>query len=91
MVHLKNPETPQVATLNPTVAVDTVNLAVTVVYLALVRLFSYAINARNVDWRERAVYCWNIFFCFRSFQTVESKMKTNKRNMLLKKQHFPSA
>ena len=81
---MKNPETPQVATVNSAVAVDTGNLAVTVVSLAFMRLRSYSVNARNVDWIERAVYCWDIFLWFSSFQTVEITIMTNKRNMLLK-------
>ena len=81
---MENAETTQVSTVNTTVAVHIGNNAVAVVSLVFMRLRSYAVNARNFDWREREVYCWDIFLWLNSFQTVESTMMTNKRNMLLK-------
>ena len=85
LVQLENPETTQVDTLNPAVTVYKGDLAVTVVSLVFMRLRSYAVNARNVYWRERAVFCWATFLWLSSFQTVESTMMTNKINMLLEK------
>ena len=85
LVQLENPETTQVDTVNPAVAVDTGNLSVTVVSLVFMRLLSYVVNSRNVDWSERAVYCWATFLRFSSFQTAERTIMTNKRNMLLEK------
>ena len=63
--------------------VDPGNLAVVAVSLVFMRLRSYAVNARNVDWKERAVYSWSTFLWFSSFHTPGSTMITNKRNMLL--------
>ena len=83
MVQLENPETTQVDTVNPAVAVEMGNLAVTVVSLVFMRLLSYAVIARNVDLREMAVYCWATFLWFSSFQTSDGTIMTNKRNMLL--------
>ena len=88
LVQLENPETTQVDTVNPAVAFDTGNLAVTVVSLVFTRLQSYYVNSRNFDWRERAVYCWATFLWFSSFQNADSTIMTNKRSMLLEKISF---
>ena len=83
LVQLENPETTQVDTVNPAVAVDTGNIAFMAISLVFTRLRSYAVNARNVYWRERVLYCWATFLWFSSFQTADSTIMTNKRNMLL--------
>ena len=43
------------------VKVDAVNFSVTVVSLVFMRLRLYAVNARNVPWKERATYIWVSF------------------------------
>ena len=88
LVQLENLERTEFETLNPLVVVDTGNLAVTVVSLVFMRILTYFVNAINVDWIERPVYCRATFLLFRSFQTEESIMMTNKRNMLLEKISF---
>jgi len=62
---------------------DTGNISVTVVSLAFMRLRSYAVNCRKLDWKQRAVFAWATFLWFSSFHTPGSTMITNKQNMLL--------
>ena len=66
-----------------TIAVDTGNLAVTVVSLIFMRLCSYAVNARNINWKDREMYCWDNFLWLNYFHTSGSTMMTNERKMLL--------
>ena len=65
------------------IAVGTGNLAVTMFSLVFVRLRSYAVNARNISYKDRLMYCWATFLWFNSFHTRGSTMMTNKHNMLL--------
>ena len=62
---------------------DVGNHAVTVLSLVFLRLRVYAVNARSLPWRERALYTWLTMIWFTSFHTSGSTMMTNKRNMLL--------
>ena len=41
--------------------VDTVNIVVTVVSLVFMQLRSYDVNVRNINWKDRAMYCWDTF------------------------------
>ena len=62
---------------------DVGNCAATIVSLTFLRLRSYAVNARNIKWKDRAVYTWASLLWFTSFHTPGSTMIANKRNMLL--------
>ena len=62
---------------------DIGNLSATVVSLVFMRLRSYAVNARVLDWKQRAIYTWATLLWFTSFHTSGSTMLANKRNMLL--------
>ena len=44
-----------------TIAVDTGNIAVTAVSLVFMQLRSYDVSIRNINWKDRAMYCWDIF------------------------------
>ena len=62
---------------------DVGNCAVTIVSLAFMRLRSYSVNARKLDWKARAIYSWATLLWVTSFHTSGSTMMANKRNMLL--------
>ncbi len=62
---------------------DVGNHAVTVISLLFLRLQVYAVNARMVPWRDRAVYSWITLVWFTSFHTSRSTIMINKQNMLL--------
>ena len=62
---------------------DVGNCAVPTVSLAFMRLRSYAVNGRNINWKERSIYTWCTFIWKTSFHTQGSTMLTNKRNDLL--------
>ncbi len=62
---------------------DVENHAVTVLSLVFLRLHVYAVNARSLSWRERALYTWLTMIWFTSFHTSDGTMMINKRNMLL--------
>ena len=62
---------------------DSGNLAVTVISLTFTRLRLYAVNARDLDWKQRAIYTWATLLWFTSFHTPGSTMLANKRNMVL--------
>ena len=40
-------------------------------------------NARVLDWKQRAIYTWATLLWFTSFHTPGSTMMANKRNMLM--------
>lgn len=56
---------------------------VTVLSLVFLRMRSYAVNARNANWKERAVFSWASTLWFTSFHTSGSTMMANKRNMTM--------
>ena len=71
-----------------TIAVETGNHAVTMVSLVFMRLSSYAVNARNTNWKYREIYCLATFLWFTSLHTSGSTMIKNKRNVLLETVEF---
>ena len=64
-------------------APDIGNTTVTVVYLAFIRLWSYAVNGRKVTWRDCAMYSWATMLWITSFHAPGSRMMANKRNIVL--------
>ena len=40
------------------IAIGTGNISVTVVYLVFMRIRPYDLNASNINWKDRAIYCW---------------------------------
>ena len=51
--------------------------------LVFMCLWSYAVNARVLDWKQRTIYTWSTLLWFTFFHTSGSTMIANKRNMLL--------
>ena len=66
-----------------TIAVDTGNIAVIFVSVVFMRLCSYTVNARNTNWKYKAMYYWDNVLLFTSFHTRGSTIMTNKRKLLL--------
>ena len=62
---------------------DIGNCAVTTVSLVFIRIRSYAVNAREINSKARAIYSWASLLWESSFHTPCITMMANKRNMLL--------
>ena len=62
---------------------DIGNCSVTIVSLAFMRLRSYSVNTRKLEWKQRAIFSWATLLWVTSHHTSGSTMMTNKRNMLL--------